>query len=56
MLEDNPAVFLGYASLQSLRLSKQDYHSSDSGGEGAGAVWLCGHQFPRQTLALLGSR
>lgn len=57
MLEDNPAVFLGYGSLQSLRLSKQDYQSSRSGGEVTGAVcpWLCGRLFPRQTPALLSS-
>lgn len=44
MLGDNPAVSLGYGSLQSLRQSKQDYHSSHSGGEvlGAACLGLCG--------------
>lgn len=54
---DNPAVFLGYGSLQSLRQSKQDYHSSNSGGEvfGAACLGLCGHLFPREVLALQSS-
>lgn len=37
MLGDNPAVSLGCGSLQSLGQSKQDYHSSDAGGEALGA-------------------
>lgn len=48
MLGDNPAVFLGYGWLQSLRLSKQDCHSSSSGGEVTGAVspWPRGRLLP----------
>lgn len=37
MLGDNPAVFLRCGSLQSLGQSKQDYRSSDAGGEVLGA-------------------
>lgn len=54
MLGDNPAVFLGYGSLQPLRQSKQDYHSSDSGGEvfGAACLGLSGHLFLGEVQAL----